>query len=167
MRSAAGIVELLSAISRDTLVIVVTHNFEQFEAYATRKIKMHDGKVGGGIDEPDCVRPVRIAEENRSLTFAGAERKATGKISVPSKIRLGLRNTFNIIPKFILLQIVFLFVVVAVTSEYTSFQHSKEENSNLGYNSYFQNFSPDRIVLKKSDGSQFTEDDLKAIRRID
>ena len=31
-----------------------------------------------------------------SLTFAGAERKATGKISVPSKIRLGLRNTFNI-----------------------------------------------------------------------
>ena len=33
--SAAGIVELLSAISRDKLVIVVTHNFEQFEAYAT------------------------------------------------------------------------------------------------------------------------------------
>lgn len=32
--SAAGIVELLSAISRDKLVIVVTHNFEQFEAYA-------------------------------------------------------------------------------------------------------------------------------------
>ena len=31
--SAAGIVELLSAISRDKLVIVVTHNFEQFEAY--------------------------------------------------------------------------------------------------------------------------------------
>ena len=43
--SAAGIVELLSAISRDKLVIVVTHNFEQFEAYATRKIKMYDGKV--------------------------------------------------------------------------------------------------------------------------
>ena len=43
--SAAGIVELLSAISRDKLVIVVTHNFEQFEAYATRKIKMHDGKA--------------------------------------------------------------------------------------------------------------------------
>ena len=162
--SAAGIVELLSAISRDKLVIVVTHNFEQFEAYATRKIKMHDGKV---VEDERIGSPVRIAEENRSLTFAGAERKATGKISVPSKIRLGLRNTFNIIPKFILLLIVFLFVVVAVTSEYTSFQHSKEENSNLGYNSYFQNFSPDRIVLKKSDGSQFTEDDLKAIRQID
>lgn len=162
--SASGIVELLSAISRDKLVIVVTHNFDQFEAYATRKIKMHDGKV---VEDEKVASPVRTAGEDRSLTFAGRGGKASGKISVSSKIRLGLRNTFNIIPKFLLLLVVFLFVVVAVTSEYTSLQHNKEENSNLGYNSYFQNFSPDRIVLKKSDGSQFTEDDLKAIRQID
>ena len=44
-KSAEGIVKLLSEIARDKLVIVVTHNYEQFEAYATRKIKMHDGKV--------------------------------------------------------------------------------------------------------------------------
>ena len=162
--SAAGIVELLSAISRDKLVIVVTHNFDQFEAYATRKIKMHDGKV---VEDEQVRTPVRATGEDRSLSFAGGGRKAGGRISVSSKIRLGLRNTFNIVPKFMLLLIVFLFVVVAVTSEYTSVQHNKEENSNLGYNSYFENFSPDRIVLKKSDGSQFTEDDLKAIRQID
>lgn len=162
--SAAGIVELLSAISRDKLVIVVTHNFEQFEAYATRKIKMYDGKV---VEDEKVNRPVQTAGEDRALSFAATAARASGKISVPSKIRLGLRNTFNIIPKFLLLLVVFLFIVVAVTSEYTSFQHSKEENSNLGYNSYFNNFSPDRIVLKKSDGSQFTEDDLKAIRQVD
>lgn len=162
--SAAGIVELLSAISRDKLVIVVTHNFEQFEAYATRKIKMYDGKV---VEDEKVTQPVRTAGEGSALSFAAAAGHASGKISVPSKIRLGLRNTFNIVPKFLLLLVVFLFVVVAVTSEYTSFQHNKEENSNLGYNSYFNNFSPDRVVLKKSDGSQFTEDDLKAIRQID
>ena len=162
--SAAGIVELLSAISRDKLVIVVTHNFEQFEAYATRKIKMYDGKV---VEDEKVTQPVRTAGEGSALSFAAAAGRASGRISVPSKIRLGLRNTFNIVPKFLLLLVVFLFVVVAVTSEYTSFQHNKEENSNLGYNSYFNNFSPDRVVLKKSDGSQFTEDDLKAIRQID
>ncbi len=162
--SAAGIVELLSAISRDKLVIVVTHNFDQFEAYATRKIKMHDGKI---VEDEQVTSPVRTAGEDRSLSFAGGEKKNGGKISAASKIRLGLRNTFNIVPKFMLLLIVFLFVVVAVTSEYTSLQHNKEENSNLGYNNYFNNFSPDRIVLKKSDGSQFTEEDLKTIRRID
>lgn len=162
--SAAGIVELLSAISRDKLVIVVTHNFEQFEAYATRKIKMYDGKV---VEDEKVTQPVRTAGEGSALSFAAAAGRASGRISVPSKIRLGLRNTFNIVPKFLLLLVVFLFVVVAVTSEYTSFQHNKEENSNLGYNSYFNNFSPDRVVLKKGDGSQFTEDDLKAIRQID
>lgn len=162
--SAAGIVELLSAISRDKLVIVVTHNFEQFEAYATRKIKMYDGKV---VEDEKVTQPVRTAGESSALSFSAAAGRASGRISVPSKIRLGLRNTFNIVPKFLLLLVVFLFVVVAVTSEYTSFQHNKEENSNLGYNSYFNNFSPDRVVLKKSDGSQFTEDDLKAIRQID
>ncbi len=162
--SAAGIVELLSAISRDKLVIVVTHNFEQFEAYATRKIKMYDGKV---VEDEKVTQPVRTAGEGSALSFSAAAGHASGRISVPSKIRLGLRNTFNIVPKFLLLLVVFLFVVVAVTSEYTSFQHNKEENSNLGYNSYFNNFSPDRVVLKKSDGSQFTEDDLKAIRQID
>ncbi len=162
--SAAGIVELLSAISRDKLVIVVTHNFEQFEAYATRKIKMYDGKV---VEDEKVTQPVRTAGESSALSFSATAGRASGRISVPSKIRLGLRNTFNIVPKFLLLLVVFLFVVVAVTSEYTSFQHNKEENSNLGYNSYFNNFSPDRVVLKKSDGSQFTEDDLKAIRQID
>ncbi len=162
--SAAGIVELLSAISRDKLVIVVTHNFEQFEAYATRKIKMYDGKV---VEDEKVTQPVRTAGESSALSFSAAAGHASGRISVPSKIRLGLRNTFNIVPKFLLLLVVFLFVVVAVTSEYTSFQHNKEENSNLGYNSYFNNFSPDRVVLKKRDGSQFTEDDLKAIRQID
>ena len=162
--SAAGIVELLSAISRDKLVIVVTHNFDQFEAYATRKIKMHDGRV---VEDELISMPASVASEDKGLTFAKEGDKAVGAISAGSKIRLGLRNAFNIVPKFILLLVVFLFVVLAVTSEYTSLQHNEEENSNLGFNTYFENFSTDRIVLKKSDGSQFTDDDLKAIRQVD
>ena len=43
--SAQGIVELLTEIASDKLVIVVTHNFDQFEDHATRVIKMHDGKI--------------------------------------------------------------------------------------------------------------------------
>ena len=49
--SAEGIVQLLRDIAHDKLVIVVTHNFDQFEKYATRKIKMHDGKVIEDIRE--------------------------------------------------------------------------------------------------------------------
>ena len=83
-----------------------------------------------------------------------------------SKVRLGVRNTFNILPKFFLLLLVFLFVVFAVISEYTSLQHSEEEASNLGYNDFLYNYSQDRIVVKKGDGSQFTDADLKAMKSI-
>lgn len=43
--SAEGIVELLTDISADKLVIVVTHNYDQFKDHASRVIKMHDGKI--------------------------------------------------------------------------------------------------------------------------
>ena len=38
-------IPLLTDISADKLVIVVTHNYEQFRDHATRIIKMHDGKI--------------------------------------------------------------------------------------------------------------------------
>lgn len=155
--SAEGIVQLLREISQDKLVVVVTHNYDQFEAYATRRIKMHDGK----IIEDEVVAPKNTLQETdeQSLT--------SGKMSVGSKFRLGLRNTFNIIPKFILLLIVFLFVVFSVTSEYTSLQHSEAEMAKMGYNYYFENFSEDRIVVKKADGSEFTEEDYKTLESVD
>ncbi len=167
--SAEGIVELLSEISRDKLVIVVTHNYEQFESHATRRIKMHDGKV---VEDEVLRHTAADSYLSQPDIYGGntsekSSSKASGHISAGSKIRLGLRNTFNIIPKFFLLLVVFVFIVLAVSSEYTSLQHSEEEASNMGYNEYFYNSSPDRIVLKKSDGSTFTENDFKAIKSIE
>ena len=159
-KSAEGIAELLSEISKDKLVIVVTHNFDQFEPYATRRIKMHDGKIAedDGVRSPVSESPVEIKvnEENRSES-------RTGNISVISRVRLGIRNTFNIFHKFLLLLMVFVFVVLAVTSEYTTFNYQKEEMDKLGWNDYFWNYSENRIVLKKSDGSQFRDADYNAI----
>jgi ABC-type lipoprotein export system ATPase subunit len=157
--SADGIVQLLSDISKDKLVIVVTHNFDQFESYATRKIKMYDGKVV----EDDVVAELPAAEPE-SETAAVAH---TGKMSVGSKVRLGVRNTFNIAAKFILLLIVFLFVVTAVSSAYTSYQHNNAEANKLGWNQYFNNYQYNRVILKKADNSQFTADDYSEIQAVD
>ena len=44
-RSAENIIKLLKEISKDKLVIIVTHNYDQVEEYVTRKITMHDGRV--------------------------------------------------------------------------------------------------------------------------
>ncbi len=154
--SAEGVVRLLSEISKDKLVIVVTHNYEQFAPYATRKIKMHDGKVAEDIQEKTS--NASVAKD------APAKRHQDKNITAGGKIKLGVRNTFNIVPKFMLLLIVFLFVVVAVASQYTTFRHQDAEEAKLGYNDYFYNYSEDRVVVKKVDDSEFTADDLKAMR---
>lgn len=45
VKEANEIMKLLYQISKDKLVIVVTHNYKQIEPYATRKIRMHDRKI--------------------------------------------------------------------------------------------------------------------------
>ena len=44
VNSAKEVIEILKKVSKDKLVIMVTHNIEQVEKYATRIIKMHDRK---------------------------------------------------------------------------------------------------------------------------
>ena len=163
-RAAAEIAKLLSEISQDKLVIVVTHNFDQFKQYATRCIRMHDGKV---VENLELIPPPAKAEKGTIIPAEELEQKNTSEISTAGIIRLGLRNTFNIGYKFVLLLIVFLFLVFAVTSQYTSFLNQNAESSKLGYNNYFYNYSEDRVVLKKKDGSQFTDADKLALNSIE
>jgi len=153
-KSAFDIVKLLSEISKDKLVLVVTHNFEQFQEYATRVIKMNDGKI---------IEDKKLMEE---LESGQVKEGINDDISWENKVRLGVRNTFNLIPKFILLLVVFLFVILAVSGEYSSFKTQKDEAALLGYNEYFQNYSGDRIVVKKSDESEFTNSDYKKINKM-
>lgn len=168
--SAEGIVKLLSEISRDKLVIVVTHNYEQFAPYVTRRIKMHDGKV---VEDEQVRRVPAELMEHAEAVYEEAKEKADteeaageGSISPGSIVRLGVRNAFNIAPKFMLLFIVFLFVATAVSSEYTTFRHRDEEAAKLGYNDYFYNYSENRMILKKGDNSQFTDEDIRVISAV-
>ena len=158
--SAEGIVQILRDIAHDKLVIVVTHNFEQFEKYATRKIKMHDGKVIEDIREAPADMKIQAMDQPAVLS----ENRHEGRnITVGSRVRLGVRNTFNILPKFLLLLLVFVFLVTAVASQYTTLKNQEAEQDKLGFNDYFRNYSEDRVVLKKEDGSAFTAEDLAAI----
>ena len=44
-KTAKEIIELLCEVSKDKLLIVVTHNFEQVQEYATRHVRIYDGAV--------------------------------------------------------------------------------------------------------------------------
>lgn len=157
-KSAESVMKLLYEVSKDKLVIIVTHNYEQVEKYTTRKIKMHDGKI---IED-------RIIEKVQSnIVYKDRE---YGNISFKQKFKLSFRNTFNIIPKFLLLLLIYSFLSLAVFTEYTSTQKSTYEEFSFGFNSYFVDTSDKRIIINKKDGTPITNldyDNIKKINNID
>ena len=153
--SAKKVLELLSNVAKDKLVIVVTHNFEQVEKYATRVIKMYDGKI---IED----KKIKEIENVLKINMEGYK-----NISIWNKIRLGVRNTFNIKTKFLLIFAVFLFIIFCLISQYTTIKQSNYEQGKLGYNSIFNNTDEKRIVIKKNDGTAFSSEDYNNIKSID
>lgn len=153
--SATSIIKLLSEVAKDKLVIIVTHNYEQIEQYVTRKIKMQDGK----IQEDKILTSPKIIEKGETVKYKN--------ISFFNRIKLGVRNTFNIWPKFLLLFFVFLFVTLATMSEYAAFKKQEYLSSKSGYNYYFMNTDDKRVVIKKADGTAFSEEDYNKINSLD
>lgn len=153
-RSAESIIKLLSEIAKDRLVIIVTHNYEQVENYITRKITMHDGK----ILEDKVIKPIeeKHAVENNYQN-----------ISFINKLKLGVRNAFNVTSKFLLLFAVYAFIVASLMGEYSSFKKEEYQYSKYGNNYIFQDTSDNRIIIKKKDKSAILRSEYEALNKLE
>lgn len=154
-KSSESVLKLLHEISKDKLVIVVTHNYDQIEEYTTRKIVMHDGRV---MED----KKIKNHKKVENIKISNSK-----DIRPLSKLRLGVRNTFNIIPKFLLILSVYIFIVYAMFFAYSSFQYAAYEESLNGYNPFFLNNDAKRVVIKKKNNEAFTEEDYKKIESLD
>ena len=153
-KSAKDVIKLLKEISKDKLVIVVTHNFSEIEDIATRVVKMHDGKI---VSDKEVIKTLKVEDNYEN------NNKQIGMFNL---IRLGFRNTFNIIPKFILIFIVFFFVTISLLSVYGSLEKDEYEEGKLGTNYYFNDTRDTRIIVKKKDNSAISSEDFDKIRKI-
>lgn len=153
-RAAESVLRTLAETAKDKLVIVVTHNYEQVEKYATRKITMFDGKI---LED-------KVITKTEEVKIDGDLKSK--KMRPLSKLRLGVRNTFNIVPKFLLLLAVFMFMFAAITTQMAGFKENKYEETRVGFNSYLQNRDTSRIIINKSDKSAFTDDDYQKLESI-
>lgn len=153
-KSALEVIKLLSEISKEKLVIIVTHNYEQVENYATRKIKMHDGRVL----EDKKLKDVTLFQDNTQHKYKN--------ISFFNKLRLSFRNTFNVVPKFLLIFLVYLFITVSIISEYAGTKELEYVSSINGYNYVFTNVNDKRIVIKKNDKSYISDKDFKTLEQL-
>lgn len=154
-KSSKEILKLLHEISKDKLVIVVTHNKTEIEEYATRLLRMHDGK----LLEDKIINKINLDDN--------LEEKETKNITKLNKLVLGFRNAFNIPIKFILMFIIFLLITITLITNYGAFQMSEYESTGLGYNDYFMNDSDYRVVLTKKDKTTFNENDYNKILKLE
>lgn len=152
--SAKEVIEILKKVAKDKLVVVVTHNIEQVENVATRIIKMHDGRIIQNTEIKRTPKEPEIVESQYN------------NISIVNKYRLGIRNTFNILPKFLLLFAVFFFMSAAVLTEYGSFQMSEEEITDEGYSIVFSDLSENRVLINKKDRKPFTNEEYAQIKQL-
>lgn len=150
-KNAKSVLKLLYEISKYKLVIVVTHNFEQISEYATRRITMHDGSV---------IEDMKLKDKNEVKEVNTSKFKKT---KVISNLRLGIRNTFNIVPKFLLLTFVYAFVLISIVGVYSAFLEL--ESTNNTYNSFFNETDANkRVIVKKKDNSSFTNEEINKLK---
>lgn len=153
-KSSESVLKLLYEISKDKLVIIVTHNYDQIEKYVTRKITMHDGKVLEDKKVKNYDKVDKVLENNFS------------DITWFNKLCLGIRNAFNIPSKFFLITAVYFFMVLSIFSAYSTFEKLEYQLSIDGASSFFKNISDKRIIIKKNDKSNISEEDYKKINEL-
>ena len=149
-KSSAEIIELLREVSKDKLVIIVTHNFEQVEAYATRHIRIFDG----AIETDHTVRPAESVPTPTTPGTATPARKL--KHTLRSGLHLG-RVRFAATPKLsvflcILMTITFLTMTVVTSLTY--------ESRELFEDKTMFTYVPGRAVIVRRDGGIITDEEL-------
>lgn len=154
------IVKLLGELSKDRLVIMVTHNYEQAEPYVTRKIRIHEGQVIS--DTAVNIKEEKAAEEGKRKTKRlGMEGKKwqhrlalrfAKKNALSQKGRTFLFTTFL----FVIASVSFLFIGELfmnrddyATRDYSHATFYREDNK--------------RLVVKRSDNEPLTKEDLEKI----
>lgn len=158
-KAAEEIIRLLHDISKNKLIIIVTHNYEQVEPYVTRKIRMHDGRV---------TEDKRLGREGKTEEIPSdkVKKARAGSLSFANMLRLSLRNTFNLPAKFLLLLGVFLFLSAGVAFSYSSTVNQQRVAARYGNNGFFRDTREERLLISKKDKGLITDEDYAAIEKM-
>jgi len=155
--SSRKIMELLQEISQNKLVVVVTHNFDEVEEFATRKIRLFDGEVveDKKIEKrKDVDESVKLANYNMTLF---------------DLMQISLKNLFRTPRRTIFTMVVAIFIAVIFTFSYGSYVSNSNSQIGFGGNGYFQNVIDRRIIVTKFDETSFTQtemDDIANVNRV-
>lgn len=141
-KSGESVLKLLHELSKDKLIIIVTHNYEQVEPYITRKVRLFDGEV----------------VEDKVIKQSEAVSEDILKDSIKPK-----KNFFKIPFKFASLNLLsqpkktFLILLVAIMTTffifvfYGGYATIKSSLTDFDYNYNYNSFEERVIINKRKD----------------
>lgn len=134
--NAVEITLLLKKVAKGRLLVVVTHNEEQFKDIETRKIVLSDGKVATN----KVVKQKEIGDCNARENKLTLSQEA---------FAFGVLKYFKPPVSIFLISLIILFV--SLVSYSVSLDMVNGYNEGLTNTEFFQNLSPDRYIISKFD----------------
>ena len=101
VKASKEVAALLKEVSKDKLVIVVTHNPEFFRQYATRRIRVYDGKIS---EDRVIEKPVPVSAEAHIEEIHSTKRQ-----NIRNTLHIGVLN-YKSRPKFTAMMTFALFI---------------------------------------------------------
>lgn len=152
------IISLLAEVSKEKLLIVVTHNFDQVAEHATRHIRIFDGAVESDHVLRDAVS---AEEEQPSALPAKKNKKQEAKRQIKNGFTLG-RAIFLAKPKLSVFLCFLMMIGTMGIFLVTSLCGGAQE---LFEPTYMFNHIDGRLILSKQNGAVFSEEELKTLTK--
>lgn len=167
------IVEILAALSKEKLVIMVSHNVEEAVSYATRRVRIHashvvaDQKLRENAKEVVKEKAAKAEENKKGEKWTGKESAADKASERKAAWRLALLNEKAQPIKAILVICFMLLCTLASGIFAAGYLASSDDTATRIYkNGMFLNGSERRIVVVRQDGMPAGMEDVEVLRAL-
>ena len=150
------IMQLLSELAADKLVLVVTHNYEEAAPFATRKIRIYDGEI---VEDTILSRK---QDKTSATDTCKEENHSKRKQSAAKVARIFTKmDIFSRKKRSLLLTSLLFFTAAASFLFLGNFLAHLDDTATRTYNNAaFSNSDKTRIAVVREDGAAITEQDL-------
>lgn len=165
IENGKAVMEILHKLSKDKLVIVVTHNYEQAEPYVTRKVRLYDGEVAENIE-------LKKTDEK-------SEEEAARKLKATEPEKRNFKDIWQTAMRFVIMNqkgqphrtfFMFAFILMATLATLVfmgTLVGSGDDTQIRNINQQaFYNTDDKRLIVRRLDGELLTDDDYKVLSDI-
>ena len=173
------IIQLLKELSKDRLVIMVTHNYDQVELYATRKIRLHEGEIisdvsgdGSQGEASEAGTPQSesdpVAAKKKSAGDTSRQQKKASRARINRIASYFAKKNRRTQPGRAALFTTFLCIISTVSFLFIGelYQYAEDVHTRVYEQNAFYRKDDTRLVVKRADGGEITAGDVATAKAV-